>query len=331
MRTRTRASAAITIKGAAVFWFIVACAGLLGGCNRGDPHQVAIEAASPATLAKWRMKMADRFTPGEWKEFEGALQDIRLRVMADREASGSAAVEAATCGRINGHTLREVLAMGYEARLARLRPVRDELKRAVEGNELLVTKPGDRESVRYLETLRERQLERLRKTEAEIAEAEQRRAALGGAANATTATTKTDAGDLRPPERKLTRESALAEIRQLMRDQVDAAVMKYGAWPVKMDRDGAALTGAEREDFLARRKAAAENGHTVFALRLRNRWWIFDEKVELPGFSKQVLGTLTDADRKEIVEEWAGVQAVIWARRTAFEEAAKEAEAAKKK
>jgi len=316
-------------KRAAVLWWLALCACWLGGCNRGDPHQVAIEAGSPATLGRWRMKMADRFTPDDWKQFEAALQEIRLRVMADREASGSAAVEEATCGRINGHTLREVLAMGYEARLSRLRPVRDELKKAVEGNELLVTKPGDRESVHYLETLRERQLERLRKAEAEIAETEQRRAALGGATNATAA--KVEPGEVRPPERKLTRETALAEIRQLMRDQVDAAVMKYGVWPVKMDRDGAALAGAEREDFLARRKAAAENGHTVFALQLRNRWCIFDEKVELPGFSKQVLGTLTEADRKEILEEWAGVQAVIWARRTAFEEAAKEAEAAKNK
>lgn len=313
------------MKAAAVFGWLAACVWLLTGCNRGDPHQVAVEATSPATLAKWRMKMSDRFTRDEWREFEAALQDVRLRVMADREASGSAAVEEAMCGRINGHTLREVLAMGYGARLTRLRPVRDELKKAVEGNELIVTKPGDRESVRYLETLRERQLERLRKTEAEIAAAEQRLAALGGGA------AKVDAGESRLPERKLTREKALEEIRQLMRDQVDAAVMKYGAWPMKMDRDGAALAGADREDFLARRKAAKENGHTVIALRLRNRWWIFDEKVELPGFSKQVLGTLTEADRKEILEEWAGVQAVIWARKTAFEEAAKEAEAAEKK
>lgn len=293
---------------------------MVAGCAR-DPAQAPVEAGTARALATWRMKVANRFTLAEWKEFEAALQEIRLRVMAERAASGSEAVEEALCARINGRTMRDVLLMGYEARLSRLRPLRGELKKAVEGNELLVTKPGDRASATYLEDLRARQNERLQKTEAEIKSAEERIIGLGGTVSKNVDAAETE----REPEMKLTREKALAEVWRLIHDQRDAAVFKFGGGAVEMDREGAELSGEERAEFFARKKVAATGGRAVIAVRVRGRWWIFDDKAEPPGFSPAVEKMLSDADRREIGELWVALQAEIWARRASFEEVGKDA------
>ena len=124
--------------------------------------------------------MNDRLSAEQWREFDAMIQEIKLRVMADKEATGSEGVEAAMRGRIHGRTFQEVLAMGYEFKLQRLEADRVELARAMDMNAQLITKPGDKASADPLETLRQRQQARLDRLIAEIAELERRLKDLGG-------------------------------------------------------------------------------------------------------------------------------------------------------
>src|SRR4051794_30959849 len=84
-------------------------AAVTASCSRTDPHAVPIDARSPHRLASWRENLSERFKRAEWREFQAALQEIRLGVMAERAASGSAAVEEAMCARVNGRTFHDVL------------------------------------------------------------------------------------------------------------------------------------------------------------------------------------------------------------------------------
>jgi hypothetical protein len=291
----------------------------VAGCERADPHASLVEATSGSGLGRWRIQAGERFTREEWREFDAALQELRLRVMAERQASGSEAVQEAMCSRINGLTFREVLVLGHEATLLRLRPVRDELKRAVDTNALLVTKPGDRASASYLENLSARQTERLEKIDAEIALARRRLVELGAAKpeDASGADEIKKSSDAAPPA--LTRAAAMEHVAQMIHEQREAGRLKFGAWPVKLDRVGSSLPDRERADFTKRRAAAAANGRVAIAVRLRNRWWIYEGAAESPSFSGSVTANLTGVDRRAIDEMWWSLQAELWARREAQE------------
>lgn len=295
--------------------FVFLLTGLLVSCQRGDPQARPLEAANPGRLATWRMKMAESFRPEEWREFDAALQEIRLRIMADREASGSEAIEAALCRRIDGRTFREVLILGDENKLARLDPVRRELKSAIDGNAKLVTKPGDDASAKYLDGYRARQEERLTKVDAEIAEAEQRLAAIGGPEWAAKIAERQKTTAHAVAAAVLSRDEALDEIKTLLRAQHDAALLKYGGWPIKIERSAAGVPEENRADFVARQTAAATNGHVVLAMHLRERWWIYDDTTPPPTFSSSVLTNLTEADRQQIAEWWQNFHGELWARR----------------
>jgi hypothetical protein len=96
--------------------------------------------------------------------------------------------------------------------------------------------------------------------------------------------------------------------------------MKYGAWPVKIATEPDGLPESERAEFLARRAAAATSGDAVIAVHVRDRWWIYDDKPELPTFSRSVLANLSELDRVNIESMWANWQAELWARKMAFED-----------
>lgn len=294
----------------ALVWFT-------SGCNRADPHTVAIDASTPQRLASWRENHYERLPQQEWKEFADALQEIRLRVMADRQASGSAAVEDAMCSRVNGHSFSEVLIMGYETKLARLDPMHSELRKTLDQNAMLVTKPGDRQSAQYLEGLRARQAERMKKVDDEIDAAEKRLAELDASKWKAKSEERRAARAKEVAAPGMSREDARTQFTDLIQERRDAALLKYGAWPAKLDRDGASLPERERTDFMAKRAAAAQNGHVVVAICLRDRWWIYDEQPQTPNFPAAALANLTEADRAELNDKWTNLQAELWAREMA--------------
>lgn len=149
------------------------------GCTRGDPRAAPIPAATAGEFSRWRVRTADRLTAEEWREFDAMLQEVRLRIMAERAASGSEAIEAELRTRIAGLTPHEVLVLGYQSRLRRLREEGAGLVRALEQNSRLMTKPGDTASERYLDDFSRRQMERFERVERETEATEARLRALG--------------------------------------------------------------------------------------------------------------------------------------------------------
>jgi hypothetical protein len=80
------------------------------------------------------MMASDSIRSDEWREFDAMLQELRLRIMADREASGHDAIEAALRSKIHGATFRDVVVMGHRAKSARLTTEREAVRKVLQGN-----------------------------------------------------------------------------------------------------------------------------------------------------------------------------------------------------
>jgi hypothetical protein len=152
-------------------------------CGKPDPRTAPVKSASPSAFARWRTMASDGIRVEEWREFDSLLQELRMRVTAEKRASGSEAVEAAMRAGIDGRTFQEVLLLGYEARLRRVIPERGEVELAMSENIRRARREKSATTAGDIERMRERQDKRLRELDAEIAQARKRtselRAALG--------------------------------------------------------------------------------------------------------------------------------------------------------
>jgi hypothetical protein len=151
-------------------WVVLLC--LTAGCQRTPRWDRVVEADTPPAFGAWQRAQQDDFSKAEWAEFETALQDIEVRIIALREASGTEAVNDALRPKIHGKSVRQVIALGLEARLWRLKVEETELKKMLDGNATLRTAPGDTASSDYLERKQRDQQARLRRAMDDIAKAE---------------------------------------------------------------------------------------------------------------------------------------------------------------
>jgi hypothetical protein len=114
-------------------------------CSRVDPRHPPIQSSTASAYDRWRMRTSHAFRVEEWGEFDSMLQELRLRIMANREVSGRDKIEASLRAKVDGVTFREVLVMGYQAKLVRLgnesrnRPPTDESERPQGGSARLVS------------------------------------------------------------------------------------------------------------------------------------------------------------------------------------------------
>jgi hypothetical protein len=286
---------------------------LFAGCTPKPKTMPAIDARNIGAYNGWRSSAALQFTSEPWKEFDDAVQEIRLKVT--REGStGSDAVKAALCERLNGLTFREAMVMGYRARLERLEPMRDELRSIVNQNALLVPKSGDSGAAAELERRRSRQSQQLQTMIDEIAAARKRITELGGNV---AALSEQDSSAAAQP---LAREAALSEIRTMIDDRLKFAEERYGSWNIKFDIDGSVVTGADRDRFLTLREAAKATGATVIAVHIRDKWHFFDEVVHPLELSPAVLANLTEPDKQNVALRWKLMHAEVWARSVARQE-----------
>ena len=142
-------------------------------CQKVEPLQIKVSADTPELFNAWRIRVGSDLPPEQWKAFDGAMQEIKLQIMAGSEATGSAAIDTAARAKINGNTVRDVLQAGWEAKLNRLGAERSGLLIAIEQNSRLTTKPGDLESKNHLDRVRQRQDEHLQNLVRDIAATEQ--------------------------------------------------------------------------------------------------------------------------------------------------------------
>ncbi|MBI5693531.1 MAG: hypothetical protein HZC55_25935 [Verrucomicrobia bacterium] len=159
-------------------WIGVAVIVGLTACQPSDPLEVRVSAATPVAFAMWQSRQFSEGRAPLRKDFDFACQEIRLKIMADREASGSEPVDRALREKIDGRPVREVLQLGWESRLWRLYPEYAELERVIAVNAALETRPGDTLSARHLRDTHVAHVTRLERVRGEIAAAERALAPL---------------------------------------------------------------------------------------------------------------------------------------------------------
>jgi hypothetical protein len=168
-----------------IFPALLACAGLLAaGCAPADPLAVVVTADTAGAFATWRIGVGSDFTRDGWREFDDAVQEIKFEIMAANLATGGEAVATVARGRIDGLAAREVLRLGYTAKIRRLGADRAGLAAAMEQNSRLTTRADDTASIARLAEVRRKQEARLLQFDADIAAATRRRTALGPAPSA---------------------------------------------------------------------------------------------------------------------------------------------------
>lgn len=293
---------------------LIAAGLLFGGCAPEDRHQIRVEARSDAAFASWRAKVDPRFRLDDWREFDAILQELRLEIMAKRQASGHDAIEAALRTLIDGRTFGEVLRRGYEAKSVRVDRERADLQQVLHTNAWLVTKPGDRSSSDYLAGLRERQQRRLAGVLADQAAAEKRIVELGGKVPAPSRAAEAPPAD--PPP--LSAAEGRQHFAAMLGETRTTALLRLGSAPLTIDREGAGLPEDERAEFLQRRATAAAAGRITLAVRLHDRWWTYEGPAAGPELPAFVTAHFTTADREEVTRQWQDLQAELWARRSAL-------------
>jgi hypothetical protein len=151
---------------------LIVLLGLTVGCQRTPRWDRVVEADSAPAFGSWQRGQQDDFSKEEWAEFETALQDIKVRIIALREASGTEGVNDALRPKIHGQTVRQVLQQGLEARIWRLKVEATELRKMIEGNATLRTAPGDTASSDYLDRKQRDQRARLQRVVDDLVQAE---------------------------------------------------------------------------------------------------------------------------------------------------------------
>jgi hypothetical protein len=148
-------------------------------CQRSDPLEIKVQPDPTAGLNPWRLRVGTELSPDQWRDFDDAIREIKLQIMATGEATGSVGVEQAFQLKLRDQTVREVLRTGFDARLRRLEAERHGLTQAIEQNSRLETRPGDTESADYLTLVRSRQATHLQTLEHDLADAELKLKQLG--------------------------------------------------------------------------------------------------------------------------------------------------------
>ena len=154
---------------------------LLGvsGCGPNDPLDRVVAADSSAAFAMWKSQITGRLTAQQSRDLDEAIQELKLAIMAGREATGSAEIDGAMRAKIDRRTVREALRLGFENKGKRLELERTGLLIATEQNSRLITRLCDAKSSVYLDQFREKQAARLAAADRELLTAQEKLKALG--------------------------------------------------------------------------------------------------------------------------------------------------------
>jgi len=154
-------------------WFVLTS--VLVGCHPVKPLDQTIPAGSSNEFTLWRKHVRQSLDAAQWADFDVAVQEIKIRMMIDRIASGGEAVDEAMRARINGSSVREVLKIGFRSKYDRLNGERSELEDVIKINAKMRTIPGHTDSEDFLREKRRLQaedletiMEKIRQVEAKL-------------------------------------------------------------------------------------------------------------------------------------------------------------------
>ncbi len=125
----------------------------------------------------WRGKIEQRLSPAERAEFAEALRELKIAAMRETVGTPVYDFDARVRMSIDGLTIREIYIQACNARLLRLRPEGDELRRALAHNHQIGG--SDQRSADFIAVRVERQTERLAVIDAQLAATEARLRELG--------------------------------------------------------------------------------------------------------------------------------------------------------
>ena len=164
---------------ASAFVLLLTVGGCLTGCS--DRLEQKVSATTAGRLAAWRASFASDSNAALCSQADAAFQEIRQFVAGERELKrrrgepvevGTAAIDDGVRERVNGLPLREVMQLGLELKIRRLKEELAGLEDVVGKNDQLLTRPGDTEARRILDELRARQTGRIEKYREDLAQAE---------------------------------------------------------------------------------------------------------------------------------------------------------------
>ena len=120
----------------------------------------------------WHSDMSESLTPQEWAWFDLAIQEFKFQIMRGGQATGSEAIDAALREKIDGRKLVEVMQLGLDLRLKRIKAAKTELEQSILINSRTRIKPGDDERAHALAEFQENLGKKLAKMTEEITAAE---------------------------------------------------------------------------------------------------------------------------------------------------------------
>jgi hypothetical protein len=138
----------------------VAAAAAILGCGGAEPLDMRIEAASAAGLAAWEDGARGRMGPRLTADFDGAVAEIRLRMLAG--GLPPAVADGNVAAQLDGASVRQVLLRGFGIRLKRLEYERSQLKASLGSPGVRGPMAGDHADAPYLSELHSRQRARLK-------------------------------------------------------------------------------------------------------------------------------------------------------------------------
>jgi len=162
-----------------VLGLVLAC-GLIG-CRPANPLNQKISANSSVDHRLWRAHVQGSLTQAQWADFDEAIQELTLKIMAEHVATLSAEVEKALLQKIHGRALCEILTEGFQFKLSRLTEERADLARRSKINASLRTRPGDLDSAYYLKDLHQEEIKQLAELDAKITQLKEKLQAYGPA------------------------------------------------------------------------------------------------------------------------------------------------------
>jgi uncharacterized membrane protein YccC len=156
------------------------------GCGRRDPLERKVNASTATAFSNWQAQVASGGNADNRRRVPEALQEIKAHFVAEREMRRAKGQRVGTLqdvddivrATVDGHSVRDVLRLGYGFRLRRLRDELLGLETAISQNAQLITKPGDTASRQHLDGLRERQEARVRTYREQLDATERELAAL---------------------------------------------------------------------------------------------------------------------------------------------------------
>ena len=159
-----------------IVWLTIVC--ILSGCHSGDPLDKKITAESSDDFAHSRRGVIDVLDREQMLDFDDAVQEIRLRIIIGRNATGKSLdqnlVDGGVRERINELSVREIIQIGYRSKLERLNMERLELETMIHENAVRRTRHGDTEAARFLHDLGKDQSEQLQAVLQKISKTEDR-------------------------------------------------------------------------------------------------------------------------------------------------------------